>query len=139
MSNQTYTQNQTETPSKPRKLTRNKAITLRMTPEELDGFKKKMERAKPKNQTDFILALLHKKPIIVIEDLRPMLQELKRQGNNLNQITRKLNEYSSFGDSATKVMNEYWVAYRNINKLEKVVIDALIQRESEQGEATESD
>ena len=68
-----------------------------------------------------------------------MLQELKRQGNNLNQITRRLNEYSSFGDSATKVMNECWVAYRNINKLEKAVIDALIQRKSEQGEVTESD
>ena len=147
MSNQTYNQSQTETkiqsqtetPSKPRNLTRNKAITLRMTPEELDSFKKKMDKAKPKNQTDFILALLNKKPIIVIEDLRPMLQELKRQGNNLNQITRKLNEYSSFGDSATKVMNECWVAYRNINKLEKAVIDALTQRKIEQSEAAESD
>ena len=147
MSNQTYTQNQTETQiqnqtnpqNKARNLTRNKAITLRMTPEELDNFKKKMDKAKPKNQTDFILSLLNKKPIIVIEDLRPMLQELKRQGNNLNQITRKLNEYSSFGDSANKVMNECWVAYRNINKLEKAVIDALIQRKSEQSETTESD
>ena len=67
-------------------LTRNKAITLRMTPEEYDRFKNKMDKAKQKTQTDFILALLQKKPIIVIEDLRPMLQELKRQGNNLNQI-----------------------------------------------------
>jgi len=83
--------------------------------------------------------LLDRKPIVVIEDLRPMLQELKRHGNNLNQVSRKLNEYSTFGESATKVMNECWIAYRNINKLEKEVIDAIIQRKGEQGEAQESD
>ena len=102
-------------------------------------MQKKIATANKKNQTDFFLALLERKPIIVIEDLRPMLQELKRHGNNLNQIARKLNEYSSFGDSATKVMNECWVAYRAINKLEKEVINAVIQRKSEQGEAQESD
>ena len=83
--------------------------------------------------------MLDRKPIVVIEDLRPMLQELKRHGNNLNQVSRKLNEYSTFGESATKVMNECWIAYRNINKLEKEVIDAIIQRKGEQGEAQESD
>jgi len=50
-------------------LKRNKAITLRMTPEEFADFKTKLDRAKQKNQTDFILALLGKKPIVVIEDL----------------------------------------------------------------------
>ena len=100
-------------------LKRNKAITLRMTPEEYEKVHKKITAANKKNQTDFFLALLERKPIIIIEDLRPMLHELKRHGNNLNQITRKLNEYSSFGDSATKIMNECWVAYRAINKLEK--------------------
>jgi len=120
-------------------LTRNKAITLRMTPDEFDQFKTKMDRAKQKTQTDFILALLHKKPIIVIEDLRPMLQELKRQGNNLNQIARKLNEYNSFGESATKVMNECWKSYRAIGSLEEVVRTAVIQRKSEQSNAQESD
>ena len=120
-------------------LTRNKAVTLRMTQEEFDFFKKQLGTTKPKNQTDFFLAVLRKKPIVVIEDLRPMLQELKRHGNNLNQVSRKLNEYSTFGESATKVMNECWVAYRNINKLEKEVIDAIIQRKGEQSEAQESD
>ena len=121
------------------KLTRNKAITLRMTQDEFENFKTKMEKAKQKTQTDFILALLHKKPIIVIEDLRPLLQELKRHGNNLNQISRKLNETNSFGESATKVMNECWKAYRAIGELEGVVRNALVQRNSEQGNSKESD
>jgi uncharacterized protein (DUF1778 family) len=120
-------------------LKRNKAITLRITPEEYERVQKKIATANRKNQTDFFLALLDRKPIVVIEDLRAMLQELKRHGNNLNQVSRKLNEYSTFGESATKVMNECWVAYRNINKLEKEVIDALIQRKGEQSEAQKSD
>ena len=120
-------------------LTRNKAITLRMTPDEYDRVHKKIATAAKKNQTDFFLALLDKKPIIVIEDLRPMLQELKRQGNNLNQITRKLNETNSFGESATRVMNECWKAYRAITGLEGVVRDAIIQGKSQQSQAQDSD
>ena len=120
-------------------LTRNKAVTLRMTQEEYDFFKKQLGTVKPKNQTDFFLTVLRKKPIIVIEDLRPILQELKRQGNNLNQITKTLNEYHTFGEKAVDVMRECWIAYRNINKLEKAVVDALIQRKVEQGKTQESD
>ena len=120
-------------------LARHKAITLRMTPEEYDYFKTQMDKAKQKTQTDFILAVLRKKPIIIIEDLRPMLQELKRQGNNLNQVARKLNETNSFGESATKVMNECWKTYRAIGSLEEVVRNSAVQRKSEQGKAPEGD
>jgi hypothetical protein len=98
-----------------------------------------MDNAKQKTQTDFILTLLHKKPIIVIEDLRPMLQELKRHGNNLNQVSRKLNEHSHFGESATRVMNECWKAYRSIGELQGVVQNALVQRKGEQSNSGESD
>ena len=127
-------------------LKRHKAITLRMTPEEYDRVHKKIATAKKKNQTDFFLALLDRKPIIVIEDLRPMLQELKRHGNNLNQIARKLNESGNNGDvafriieGATRLMNECWKAYRTIANLEGVVRDAVIQRNSRQGQVKEND
>ena len=120
-------------------LTRHKAITLRMTPEEFTFFTNQMKTAKQKTQTNFFLAVLRKKPIIVIEDLRPALQELKRHGNNLNQIARQLNESSTFGEGATKVMNECWKAYRAISKLEGVVHDALVQGDGGKGHAQESD
>ena len=108
-----------------RNLKRHKVITLRMTPEEFDYFQRQMAMAKQKTQTDFFLAVLRKKPIIVIEDLRPMLQELKRQGNNLNQISRQLHETAEFGEGAKKVMNECWKSYRTISQLEKVILDAI--------------
>ena len=120
-------------------LKRNKAMTLRMTPEEYERIRKKIAIASKKNQTDFFLALLDKKSFIVIDDLRPILQELKRQGNNLNQITRKLNESNNFGESATRVMNECWKAYRTVAQLERVVRDAVIQGKSEQGKTQEGD
>ena len=110
-----------------------------MTQEEFDYFRKQMHTAKQKTQTDFFLSVLRKKPIIVIEDLRPILQELKRQGNNLNQIARKLNETSSFGESATRVMNECWKAYRAVVSLEGAVRDAIVQGKSGQGQTPKSD
>ncbi|MCL2398881.1 MAG: MobC family plasmid mobilization relaxosome protein [Defluviitaleaceae bacterium] len=126
-----------------RNLTRDKAITLRMTQEEFDFFRSQLDRAKPKNQTDFFLSVLRKKPIIVVENLHAILQELKRQGNNLNQIARALNERSHFGEDATNVMNECWKTYRTISAIEteiqKVVKDALIQRKGEQGETAKGD
>lgn len=100
--------------------TRNKAVTLRMTEEEFAFFQERMETAKQKNQTDFFLAVLRKRKIIVIEDLRPALVELKRQGNNLNQIARQLNEGTEFGEAARRVMNECWKAYRALSVLSEV-------------------
>ena len=47
-------------------------------------------RAK-RNLTDYIVALALETPINVAEDLKPLLIELKRIGNNLNQITAKIN------------------------------------------------
>ena len=120
-------------------LTRHKAITLRMTPEEFEFFTNQMRTAKQKTQTDFFLAVLRKKPIIVVEDLRPVLQELKRQGSNLNQIARQLNESSQFGEGATKVMNECWKAYRDVSKIEGVVLDALVQGNGGKSQTQESD
>lgn len=98
--------------------TRNKAVTLRMTEEEYAFFREQMERAKEKNQTDFFLAVLRKKKIIVIDELVPVLAELKRQGNNLNQIARQLHDGAHFGEAAAKVMNQCYLAYKKLIELE---------------------
>ena len=49
--------------------TRNKAITLRMTAEELALFQSQFEKSEAKNQTDFVLQLLDEKPIVVNREL----------------------------------------------------------------------
>ena len=121
-----------------RNLRRNKAVTLRMTPEEFDYFQNQMQTAKQKTQTDFFLAVLRRKPIIVIEDLRPVLQELKRHGNNLNQIARQLNESTDVGEGAKMMLRKCWECYRIISKLEGVVLDALVQGNGRESQTQES-
>ena len=101
--------------------TRSKAVTLRMTDEEHRFFLERMEKSKQKNQTDFFLAVLRDKPIIVVEELSAALSELKRQGNNLNQITRQLNEHGGVFDSAKTVINECWKTYRALSQIGEVI------------------
>lgn len=38
--------------------------------------------------TDFVIRAITDKPVIVIEHASEILNELKRQGNNLNQVVR---------------------------------------------------
>ena len=100
---------------------RPKAVTLRMTEDECSYFHRQMKKSKHKNQTDFFLSVLRDKPIIIIEDFTAVLAELKRQGNNLNQISRHLNEYGGFSDSAKTVMNDCWKSYRDLSNLAEVI------------------
>jgi hypothetical protein len=110
-----------------------------MTQEEFDFFQHQMSKAKQKTQTDFFLAVLRKKSIIVIEDLREVLQELKRHGNNLNQIARRLNETNYFDENSIAIMNDCWQTYRSIREIEKGVRNAVIQGKIKQGEAEKGD
>lgn len=96
--------------------TRNKSVTLRMTDEEFAFFQKQMERAKAKNQTDFFLAVLRKKPITVIEDLQPLLVELKKQGINLNQAVRHFNE-------GTPIEKELLISIKNCNEVYRKLLE----------------
>jgi len=119
------------------KRTRDKSLTLRLTEDELAYFHKKMDTAKYKTQADFFMAVLRKKSIIVIEDLRPLLQELKRHGNNLNQVSRQLNS-SIFDEGAKTVLNECWTTYRNLSKLGDEIKNATSQSVCPQSRTEES-
>jgi len=44
--------------------------------------------------TEFFIETIRKGKVIVINDFIPLLSELKRQGMNLNQLTRRINQFS---------------------------------------------
>ena len=44
--------------------------------------------------TEFFIETIRKGKVIVINDFIPLLSELKRQGVNLNQLTRRINQFS---------------------------------------------
>ena len=69
---------------------RNVTLTVRLTAAEKDAIIRKAAKARM-SLTDYIVASSLLTEIHVAEDTRPLLSELKRIGNNLNQITTKIN------------------------------------------------
>lgn len=69
---------------------RNQTLTIRLTAAEKDAIIQKAEKA-GMSLTDYIVASSLLTEIHVAEDTRPLVTELKRIGNNLNQISMKIN------------------------------------------------
>jgi len=69
---------------------RNMTLTIRVTPSEKDSILRKAKQA-DMSLTDYLVTSALSTQIFVAEDLKPALTELKRIGNNLNQITTKIN------------------------------------------------
>ena len=69
---------------------RNMALTIRVTPSEKDAILRKAKQA-DMSLTDYLVTSALSTQILVAEDLKPALSELKRIGNNLNQISTKIN------------------------------------------------
>ena len=63
-------------------------LTLRLTPEEKTALQERMYKAVAPSMRDFVLKMCMDGKIVVNEDLRELNQELRRQGNNLNQLVR---------------------------------------------------
>ena len=69
---------------------RNQTLTIRVTAAEKDTIVRNAIKARM-SLTDYIVASSVLTEIHVAEDTRPLLIELKRIGNNLNQISMKIN------------------------------------------------
>ena len=69
---------------------RNQTLTIRVTAGEKDAITQKAAKARM-SVTDYIVASSQLTQIHVAEDTRPFVTELKRIGNNLNQISMKIN------------------------------------------------
>lgn len=69
---------------------RDKTLTIRLTESEKMMIEKKASKAKL-NLTEYIISVSSKSKISVAEDTKPLLLELKRIGNNINQIAMKIN------------------------------------------------
>ena len=74
--------------AKPRK--RNQTLTVRLTQAEKERIQTQAKKAR-RSVTDYLVALSWETPICLGPDTRPLLVELKRIGNNVNQIAAKVN------------------------------------------------
>jgi len=69
---------------------RNKVVPIRFSDHELSVIDANAKRANM-SRTEYLVSAGMDKPIVIIDDLKPMLAELRRIGNNVNQLTRKVN------------------------------------------------
>lgn len=69
---------------------RDMTLTIRVTEKEKLYIKKRAEKA-GLSTTDYIVRLSLETPIFIPVNMQPFLLELKRIGNNINQLTKKVN------------------------------------------------
>lgn len=70
--------------------TRPKQIVIRVSEEELAQIKEKVEQS-GKSQQQYIIEALTQSNIVNTDGIKELIPELKRVGNNLNQIAKALN------------------------------------------------
>lgn len=92
---------------------RDKTLTVRLTAAEKDAIVRNAARARM-SLTEYIVAASLLTEIHVAEDTRPLITELKRIGNNLNQITAKINAgaFTSFN-------------FREVVEMQKAIYEEL--------------
>lgn len=89
---------------------RDKTLTIRLTDSEKKKIIAKSRKAKM-SATDFIIACADNAVIKTPEDLRPVITQLKKIGNNINQITVKINSgavYSVNFDEVIEMQNKIY-------------------------------
>ena len=89
---------------------RDMTLTIRLTDSEKKKIVAKSRKAKM-STTDFIIACADNAVIKTPEDLRPVVSQLKRIGNNINQIAVKINSgavYSVNFDEVIEMQNKIY-------------------------------
>lgn len=91
--------------------TRPKQIVIRVSEEELEQIKGKVEQS-GKSQQQYIIEALTQREVVNLDAVKELYPELKRIGNNLNQIARALNGTGYYDyrliTQNQKELNEVW-------------------------------
>ena len=83
---------------------RDMTLTIRLTDSEKKKIVAKSRKAKM-STTDFIIACADNAVIKTPEDLRPVVSQLKRIGNNINQIAVKVNSGAVYSVNFDEVLD----------------------------------
>ena len=95
---------------------RNQTLTIRLTAAEKDAITQKAAKARM-SLTDYIVASSLLTEIHVAEDTRPLLTELKRIGNNLNQISTKINAGAFTSYNFQEVIDLQRAIYEEVRRI----------------------
>lgn len=96
---------------------RPKQILIRASETEFEQIKKKIDQS-DLSQNEYLLKTVLDKDIVVIEGIKELTVELKRIGNNLNQLTKSVHEgkvnCSYELEQINKDMKEVWHYLRKV-------------------------
>lgn len=100
---------------------RPKQIVIRLSEQEFEDLKIKVEQS-GKTQQQYIIEALTKKRVVNTDGLKEVAGELKRQGNNLNQIAKRLNQmepvsYGQFQEDIKEFTQIWQLLKQSLQKL----------------------
>ena len=103
------------------KRTRSHQVSFRLSDKEYALLQRKLA-ASGKSLTEFFIETISKGKVIVISDFIPLLSELKRQGVNLNQLTRRINQFSPMTEQEIiTTLQQCQNTYRQLFELSKKI------------------
>ena len=105
---------------------RNRVVPVQFSDHELSVIDANAKRAKM-NRTEYLVSAGMDKPIVILDDLKPMLAELRRIGNNVNQLTRKANSGEIYAVGLTEINEQLGAVAAGLHAIQKEVSD-LSQR-----------
>ena len=96
--------------------TRPKQLSFRVSEEEYQQLQQKILES-GKNQQEYILSCVLEKQIVNMDGIKELIPELKRIGNNLNQIAKRCNEGGMLPSEAEvrkhgEELNKVWQSLR---------------------------
>ena len=96
--------------------TRPKQLSFRVSEEEYQQLQQKISES-GKNQQEYILSCVLEKQIVNTDGIKELIPELKRIGNNLNQIAKRCNEGGILPSEAEvrkqgEELNKVWQSLR---------------------------
>ena len=95
---------------------RSETLTIRLTKAEKAALTAKARKAKM-TLTEYILAVSKDTKIVLPPETAPIILELKRIGNNLNQIAAKVNSGVTYVENLTEVIENQNKVYDLLLKL----------------------
>lgn len=90
---------------------------FRLSDGELDGFKEKVKKS-GLNQQEYLRRCVLDKEILNVDPLKALVPEMKRQGTNLNQIAKRLNEkqYVDYNKDLANCLQEVTETWQSLKQ-----------------------
>lgn len=99
------------------KRTRSHQVSFRLSDKEYTLLQEQLA-ASQLSLTNFFIETISRGKVIVINDFVPLLSELKRQGVNLNQLVRRVNQFSPVSEQEILVtLQQCQNTYRRLYEL----------------------